>query len=110
MEISLEDYIEKSLEIFRFELEIHAISNLLNISIYILEIVEKLNGYRFLYKIDNDNELICYSMILNHVYLEPNNINSQYYKLWLISNIVFNIKKLNENNSIKDNVNNVNLN
>ena len=49
-------------------------------------------------------------MILNHVYLEPNNINSQYYKLWLISNIVFNIKKLNENNSIKDNVNNVNLN
>ena len=49
-------------------------------------------------------------MFLNNVYLEPNNINSQHYKLLLINDIVFNIKKLNENNSIKDNVNNVNLN
>ena len=49
-------------------------------------------------------------MFLNNVYLEPNNINSQHYKLLLINDIVFNIKKLNENNSIKDNVNNVNIN
>ena len=49
-------------------------------------------------------------MILNHAYLEKNNLNFQHYEFFLINNNAFNIKSLNENQNINNNnINNTNI-
>ena len=86
------------------ELEISAISEIFNISIYVIEFDNNNSGYRILYKINNENILIQHTMILNHCYLENSNI--EHFDMLKI-NQMFDNNKLNniEDSKVNNKIN-----
>ena len=102
--ININEYIEKinTLDFYEGEVEIAATSKLFKINIYIFEL-NKDNEYKFLYKHMHNENLLTYTMILQHLYTKS---NQEHFQLLYINNNILNNTNISKNSPNFKNENN----
>ena len=74
------------------EIEISAVSEIFNLGIFVLEKIKDNAGYRLLYRIKDDNNILKRTMTINYQYLENSYI--EHFDMLCISIIISNYHAL----------------
>ena len=92
--LNIYDYIKKInvLDFYSGELEITVSSKLFKINIYVFELNNK-NEFKFLYKHIYDENILTYTMLLEHIYT---NSKAEHFQLLFINPFTFKKNRVNK--------------